>query len=268
FPVSCPVCDSEIERIEGEAIARCTGGLYCAAQRKEAIKYFASRKAMNIDGLGVKVVEQLVDEHLINNPADLFTLNTEQLVPLERMAAKKAENLINAIDQCKQTTLAKFILALGIREVGDATAKNLAEHFLTLDAIQNADIEALEQVDDVGEIVAKHVVTFFRQVHNQEVIQALIATGIYWPEIQAKESHELPLAGKTYVLTGTLTKMDRNEAKLALQALGAKVSGSVSKKTDYVVAGESAGSNLTKAQDLGISVLSEDQLLNILNRDF
>ncbi len=265
FPVTCPVCDSEIERIEGEAIARCTGGLYCAAQRKQAIKYFASRKAMNIDGLGVKVVEQLVDEQLINNPADLFTLQADQLIPLERMAAKKVANLLSAIQQCKQTTLAKFILALGIREVGDATAKNLAEHFLTLDAIQNADIAALEQVDDVGEIVARHIVTFFRQVHNQEVIQALLAAGIHWPEVQAKEKHQLPLAGKTYVLTGTLTKMDRNEAKQALQALGAKVSGSVSKKTDYVVAGESAGSKLTKAQDLGITILTEDELLSLLD---
>ena len=264
FPVTCPVCDSEIERLEGEATARCTGGLYCAAQRKQAIKYFASRKAMNIDGLGVKVVEQLVDEQLINNPADLFNLTVEQLIPLERMAAKKAENLLNAIEQCKQTTLAKFILALGIREVGDATAKNLAEHFLTLDAIKNADIEALEQVDDVGNIVAKHIVTFFRQIHNQEVIQALLTAGIYWPEIQAKALNKLPLTGKTYVLTGSLTKMGRNEAKQALQALGAKVSGSVSKKTDYVVAGESAGSKLTRAHELGITVLTEDDLISLL----
>lgn len=267
FPVKCPVCDSEIERIEGEAIARCTGGLYCAAQRKEAIKYFASRKAMNIDGLGVKVVEQLVDEHLINTPADLFSLTVEQLIPLERMGAKKAENLLNAIQQCKQTTLAKFILALGIREVGDATAKNLAEHFVTLDAIQNATIEDLEQVNDVGVVVAKHIVTFFRQVHNQEVIYALLATGIHWPEVQAKARQSLPLAGRTFVLTGTLTHTSRNDAKQALQDLGAKVSGSVSKNTDYVVAGESAGSKLSKAQDLGIAVLSEDDLLNILKEN-
>lgn len=267
FPTTCPVCDSEIERIEGEAIARCTGGLYCAAQRKEAIKYFASRKAMNIDGLGDKVVEQLVDAQLINTPADLFTLKAEQLIPLERMAAKKAENLLDAIQQCKQTTLAKFILALGIREVGDTTAKNLAEHFLTLDAIQNSTIEALEKVEDVGEIVAKHVVSFFRQAHNKDVIQALLAAGIQWPRVQAKEQQLLPLAGKIYVLTGTLTQMKRNEAKQALQALGAKVSGSVSKNTDYVVAGESAGSKLTKAQDLGITVLSEDDLIKILENN-
>lgn len=267
FPDTCPVCHSDIERIEGEAIARCTGGLYCAAQRKEAIKYFASRKAMNIDGLGVKVVEQLVNEQLINNPADLFKLTAEQLIPLERMAAKKAENLLNAIQQCKQTTLAKFILALGIREVGDATAKNLAEHFLTLEAIQAADLETLEKVDDVGKIVAQHIVSFFRQTHNQEVIQALLAAGIVWPEIQAEAEKSLPLADKTYVLTGTLTRMDRNEAKQALQELGAKVSGSVSKKTDYVVAGESAGSKLTKAQELGIAILTEEELLSLLEEN-
>ncbi len=265
FPERCPVCDSEIERIEGEATARCIGGLYCAAQRKEAIKYFASRKAMNIDGLGVKVVEQLVDEQLINTPADLFTLEAEQLIPLERMAAKKAENLINAIEKCKQTTLAKFILAIGIREVGDATAKNLAEHFLTLDAIQLANEETLVKVDDVGEIVAKHIVTFFRQVHNQEVIQALLAAGIHWPIIEEKASQELPLADKTYVLTGTLTQMDRNEVKQALQALGAKVASSVSKKTDYIIAGEAAGSKLTKAQELGIAVLTETELMDLLD---
>ncbi|WP_428354628.1 NAD-dependent DNA ligase LigA [Methyloprofundus sp.] len=264
FPITCPVCDSEVERLAGEAIARCTGGLYCAAQRKQAIKYFTSRKAMNIDGLGEKVVEQLVDEQLINNPADLFKLTAEQLIPLERMAAKKAENLLNAIQKCKQTTLAKFILALGIREVGEATAKNLAEHYLTLDALQKAEVEELEQVDDVGAIVARHIVTFFRQAHNQQVLQALLAAGIHWPEILAKAKQELPLAGKTYVLTGTLTQMDRNKAKQALQELGAKVSGSVSKKTDYVVAGEAAGSKLAKAQELGIAILTEGELLNLL----
>ncbi|MBT4145686.1 MAG: NAD-dependent DNA ligase LigA [Gammaproteobacteria bacterium] len=264
FPTTCPVCDSEIERIEGEAIARCTGGLYCAAQRKQAIKYFASRKAMNIEGLGDKVVEQLVDEQLINNPADLFNLTVEQLIPLERIGTKKADNLINAIIQCKQTTLAKFILALGIREVGDATAKNLAEYFLTLDGIQKATNEDLELVDDVGEIVARHIVTFFRQNHNQEVITALLASDIHWPEIQPKEQQALPLAGKIFVLTGALAHTDRNAAKQTLQALGAKVSGSVSKNTDYVVAGAAAGSKLSKAQDLGIAVLTEDELVTLL----
>lgn len=264
FPELCPVCKSEIERIEGEVVARCSGGLYCAAQRKEAIQYFASRKAMNIDGLGEKVVDLLVDEALINNPADLFSLKTEQLVDLERMGPKKAENLINALEKSKQTSLAKFILSLGIREVGEATAKNLAEHFLTLDAIKQADIEALQEVDDVGDIVAKHVEYFFRQAHNLDVLSKLINAGIHWPAIIAKEKQELPLKGKTYVLTGTLSQLKRNDAKTSLQALGAKVSGSVSSKTDCVVAGESAGSKLSKAQELGIPVIDEDGLIALL----
>ncbi len=261
FPSHCPVCQSEIERIEGEAVARCSGGLYCVAQRKEAIQYFASRKALNIDGLGEKVAEQLVDEGLIHNPADLFALTTEQLIDLERMGPKKAENLIRALTKSKQTTLAKFLLALGIREVGEATAKNLAEYFLTLDALKQADVETLQEVDDVGEIVAKHVEYFFRQPHNLEVIDALINAGIHWPAILPKEQQALPLAGKTYVLTGTLNQMKRNEAKASLQTLGAKVSGSVSAKTDCVVVGESAGSKLTKAQELNIPVIDENELI-------
>ncbi len=265
FPDQCPICHSEIERIEGEAVARCSGGLFCAAQRKEAIQYFASRKALNIDGLGEKVVEQLVDEELIQTPADLFILQTDQLVDLERMGPKKADNLIQSLDKAKNTTLPKFLLALGIREVGEATAKNLAEHFLTLEAIQSADLEALIEVDDVGEIVARHVVYFFRQEHNLQVIKALIDAGIHWPDIQAKETLALPLAGKTYVLTGTLTKMKRNEAKQALQNLGAKVSGSVSNKTDCVIAGDSAGSKLTKAEELNIPVINEDQLIALIS---
>lgn len=264
FPTHCPVCKSEIERIEGEVVARCSGGLYCAAQRKEAIQYFASRKAMNIDGLGEKIADQLVDEGLINNPADLFTLKTEQLVDLDRMGIKKADNLINALVKSKKTTFSKFLLALGIREVGEATAKNLAEYFLTLDALKQADIESLQEVDDVGEIVAKHVAYFFRQPHNIEVIDALIETGIQWPAITPKEQKEQLLAGKTYVLTGSLNQMKRNEAKASLQAFGAKVSGSVSSKTDCLVAGESAGSKLTKAQELNIPVIDEDQLVALL----
>lgn len=264
FPTTCPVCQSEIERIEDEAIARCTGGLYCAAQRKEAIKYFSSRKAMNIDGLGEKVAEQLVDEGLINSPADLFKLTAEQLIPLERMGAKKADNLLAAIENSKQTKLAKFILALGIREVGEATAKNLAQYFLTLPAIQKASTEELLKVADIGDIVAKHIRRFFRQVHNQEVIQELLAAGVYWSELQKKNESQLPLKDKTFVLTGTLIQMGRSEAKHALEALGAKVSGSVSKKTDYIVAGESAGSKLIKAQDLGVEILTEEELLKLI----
>jgi len=266
FPKLCPVCQSEIERVEDEAIARCSGGLYCAAQRKEAIQYFCSRKALNIDGLGEKVVDLLVDEDLIKSPADLFSLKADQLVNLERMGPKKAENLINALEKSKKTTLAKFILALGIREVGEATAKNLAEHFLTLEAIKAAGTDALQKVDDVGEIVAKHVRYFFRQAHNNEVIDALIRAGIHWPALVAKENKSLPLDGKTYVLTGTLNQLKRNDAKTSLQTLGAKVSGSVSAKTDCVVAGESAGSKLTKAQELNISIIDEDALIALFKK--
>ncbi len=264
FPTHCPICNSEIERIEGEAVARCSGGLFCAAQRKEAIQYFASRKAMNIDGLGEKVVELLVDENLITTPADLFTLKAEQLVDLERMGPKKAENLIRAIAKSKQTTFVKFLLALGIREVGEATAKNLAEQLLTLEALKKADVDALQEIDDVGEIVAKHVVYFFRQKHNLEVIDALISAGVNWPALTPKEQQSLPLATKTYVLTGTLNKMKRNEAKQALQSLGAKVSASISNKTDVVVAGESAGSKLNKAIELNIPVINEEELIALL----
>ncbi len=263
FPSHCPACQSEIERIEGEAVARCTGGLFCPAQRKQAIQYFSSRKAMNIDGLGKKLVELLVDESLINTPADLFSLKAEKLIDLERMGQKKADNLINAITDSKQTTFAKFLLALGIREVGDATAKNLTDHFLTLDALKKADEEELQTVDDVGEVVAKHIVYFFRQPHNIEVINALIEAGVIWDKI-VPQQQDLPLVGKTYVLTGTLTQMKRNEAKQALQSLGAKVAGSVSTKTDCVVAGESAGSKLTKAEELGVPIISEDEMLVLL----
>lgn len=264
FPLTCPVCDAEIERIEGEVCARCTGGLYCTAQCKQAIKHFASRQAMNIDGLGVKIVDQLVDKQLIHHPADLFNLTIEQLIPLERMGAKKAKNLTHAIIQCKQTTLSKFLLALGIREVGETTAKNLSEYYLTLNALQKADIEELEQVKDVGTVVARHILSFFRQSHNKEVIQALLAAGIHWPEAPAKVQQRLALAGKTYVLTGTLTQMSRDKAKQALEEMGATVAGSVSKKTDYVIAGTAAGTKLTTAQKLGIAVISEAELIKLI----
>ncbi|KAF3984695.1 MAG: NAD-dependent DNA ligase LigA [Methylococcales symbiont of Hymedesmia sp. n. MRB-2018] len=263
FPARCPVCKSELEQIEDEATIRCSAGLFCAAQRKQAIQYFSSRKAMNIDGLGEKIVDLLVAEGLINTAVDLYTLKTEQLVDLERMGVKKAENLINALSKSKQTTFAKFLLALGIREVGEATAKSLTEHFLTLDQLKQADLESLQKVNDVGEVVAKHIHTFFRQAHNLDVINALLEVGIQWPAIESKQ-HTLPLATKTYVLTGSLVQMKRNEAKAALQSLGAKVSGSVSAKTDCVVAGESAGSKLSKAEKLGIPVINEDELLALL----
>ncbi len=266
FPTSCPICDSKIERITGEAVARCSGGLFCAAQRKEAIKHFASRKAFDVDGLGDKIVEQLVDRELILSPADLFTLRQGHLESLERMGPKSAANLITALESSKQTTLAKFLYALGIREVGEATAQNLANHYLTLEAIKSASVESLQEVSDVGEVVAKHVFYFFKEAHNLAVIDSLLENGVNWPEIEKKSEDEQPLVGLTYVITGTLSQMTRSDAKAALQNLGAKVSGSVSAKTHALVAGEKAGSKLTKAQDLGIEVLSEDDLINLLSQ--
>lgn len=260
IPTQCPICQSTVERIEGEAIARCSGGLYCPAQRKEAIKHFASRKAMDVDGLGDKLVEQLVDEGLINDPADLFQLNIEQLSSLERMGEKSAVNLVNALHTAKRTKFARFLYSLGIRETGEATTRSLASHYLTLDALKVTNEEALIEIEDVGPIVAHHIVTFFQQTHNQEVIERLLDAGITWPAEQKIAENSL-LSGKTVVLTGTLELMSRSEAKEKLLALGAKVSGSVSQKTDYVVSGRDAGSKLTKAEKLGITVMNENEML-------
>ncbi|TMO23701.1 NAD-dependent DNA ligase LigA [Pseudoalteromonas sp. S4492] len=265
FPATCPICDSHVERIEGEAVARCTGGLVCQAQRKQAIKHFASRKALDVDGLGDKIVDQLVDRELIKTPADLFILKQGHFESLERMGPKSAKNLVNALQDAKQTTLAKFLYSLGIREVGEATAQNLANHFLTLEKITQASVDALTEVSDVGEIVAKHVRGFFSEEHNMAVVNALVEQGIHWPELTAPSADAQPLAGLTYVLTGTLSELNRNDAKARLQALGAKVSGSVSAKTDALIAGEKAGSKLTKAQDLGIDVLTEADLIALLS---
>lgn len=264
FPAHCPVCGSQVERLEGEAVARCTGGLFCEAQRKEAIKHFASRKALDIDGMGDKIVEQLIDKELVQSPADLFSLTASALTMLERMGLKSATNLVQAIEAAKQTTLAKFLYALGIREVGESTAANLARHFKELDALKQASVEQLIEVEDVGAIVAQHVAHFFAQPHNLEVIDKLLAAGVTWPAIEAPSEDEQPLKGQTWVLTGTLSQMSRTDAKAQLEALGAKVSGSVSKKTDCVVAGEAAGSKLTKANELGIKVLDEAGLLALL----
>ena len=261
FPETCPVCDSAIVRIEGEAVARCTGGLFCAAQRKEALKHFVSRKAMDIDGVGGKLIEQLVDRELIHTPADLFKLDLTTLTRLERMGAKSAENALASLEKAKNTTLARFIFALGIREVGEATALNLANHFKTLEALQNADLEALQQVPDVGEVVANRILAFWHEPHNVAVVNDLIAQGVHWDDVEVKEVGENLFKGKTVVLTGTLTQMGRNEAKALLQDMGAKVSGSVSAKTDFVIAGDAAGSKLTKAQELGVTVLSEEEFL-------
>ncbi|GAB3038418.1 NAD-dependent DNA ligase LigA [Bowmanella dokdonensis] len=264
FPAQCPVCGSQVEKLESEAVARCTGGLVCAAQRKEALKHFASRKAMDVDGLGDKLIEQLVEMDWVKTPADLFRLDLAQLAGLERMGEKSAANLVSALEQAKKTSLPKFLYALGIREVGEATATNLARHFLTLDNLRGADLDALQAVNDVGEVVARHIHNFFAEPHNQQVVDELIAEGVSWPAIEVKSASELPLKDQSFVLTGTLTSMDRNHAKARLQELGAKVAGSVSAKTDYLVAGEKAGSKLTKANELGVKVLSEDDLLALL----
>ena len=266
FPHNCPVCGSQIVRIEGEAVARCTGGLFCAAQRKESLKHFVSRKAMDIDGVGGKLIEQLVERELIRTPADLFKLDLTTLMQLERMGEKSAKNALNSLEQAKHTTLARFIFALGIREVGESTALNLANHFKTLEALQNADFEQLQAVPDVGEVVANRILAFWREPHNVDAVNDLIAQGIHWDAVETKEAGDNPFKGKIVVLTGTLSQMGRNEAKALLQEMGAKVSGSVSAKTDFVIAGDAAGSKLTKAQELGITVLSEDEFLALLQK--
>ncbi|MCZ8531545.1 NAD-dependent DNA ligase LigA [Alteromonas sp. PRIM-21] len=264
FPSQCPVCDSQVEKLEDEAVARCTGGLICAAQRKQALKHFASRKAFDIDGLGDKLVDQLVDADLVHSPADFFTLSLGDVVGLERMAEKSASKLLASLEASKQTTLAKFLYALGIREVGEATAANLAAHFETLEAIREASLEALVEVQDVGEVVATHIFNFFNESHNTDVIDALLNEGINWPAIEKPDSGNLPLEGKTCVITGTLSEMGRSDAKARLQLLGAKVAGSVSKNTDFLVAGEKAGSKLTKAQELDVDVWDEAALVAFL----
>lgn len=264
FPQHCPVCGNLVERLEGEAVARCSGGLFCEAQRKEAIKHFASRKALDIDGMGDKIVEQLIDKELVQSPADLFKLTASMMTMLDRMGMKSATNLALAIEAAKTTTLPRFLYALGIREVGEATAANLAAHFGSLDALRIATIEQLIEVEDIGEVVAQHVAHFFAQPHNLEVIDALIAAGVNWPAIEAPSADEQPLKGQTWVLTGTLNQLNRNDAKAQLQVLGAKVAGSVSKNTDCLVAGEAAGSKLAKAQELGVKVIGEDELLALL----
>ncbi|MBA1446170.1 MAG: NAD-dependent DNA ligase LigA [Chromatiales bacterium] len=263
LPANCPVCGSDVVKPEGEAVARCSGGFYCPAQRKEALKHFASRKAMDIEGLGDKLVEQLVERELVHDPADLFGLTLEQASGLERMAEKSARNLLEALAKSRRTTLARFLYSLGIREVGEATAQGLARHFGSLDAIEAADEEMLQETPDVGPIVASHIVVFFQQRHNREVIDRLRAAGVEWEEGVSEPTHTQPLEGKTIVLTGSLSR-PRGEIKTELQALGAKVTGSVSKKTDYLVAGAEAGSKLAKAEKLGIQILDETELDELL----
>lgn len=264
FPDRCPVCQSSVKRVEGEAVARCTGGLFCGAQTKEAIKHYASRKAMDIDGLGDKLVDALVDHELIYSIADLYELKLEKLINLERMAQKSAENLLNSIEASKQTTLAKFLYALGIREVGEATAQTLANNFGTLDAVIAATVEQLLDVEDVGPVVANHIVDFFRNPDNLSIVEAIRNFGVQWKDID-QTAQALPLKGQTWVLTGTLETMSRAEAKDRLQQFGAKVAGSVSAKTRAVVAGPGAGSKLNKAQALGIQVLTEESMIEFLD---
>jgi len=265
IPEHCPVCNSALEKEDDQAIYRCSGGLVCDAQKKQSIKHFASRKAMDIDGLGDKLVDTLCDLKLLHSVADIYQLKKESLLNVDRLAEKSVDNLLMAIEKSKRTSLDKFIYSLGIREVGEVTAYNLAQHFLSIDAIEKAEQAELESVRDIGAVVAKHIVIFFANQRNKNIVADLIEFGVNWPEIKASMPNELPLAGETWVLTGSLSQLTRAQAKQKLMQLGAKVSGSVSKNTDVVVAGEAAGSKLTKATDLGIKVIDEAELLNQLN---
>lgn len=267
MPQTCPVCGAHVIKLPDEAIRRCSGGLFCPAQRKQALLHFASRRALDIEGLGEKLVDQLVGQQLVHTPADLYKLNLLALAQLERMGEKSAQNLLDAIEHSKQTTLARFIYALGIRNVGEATAKELASYFATLDNFISADETRLQLVPDIGPVVAQSISTFFSEPHNIEVISQLCAAGVQWPEQAESAVQLLPLNAKIFVLTGTLASMSRDEAKSRLEKLGARVTGSVSQKTDYVVAGAEAGSKLSKARDLNVTVLDEQQFMQLLNQN-
>lgn len=263
MPDLCPVCGSETFRDEEEKDTRCTGGLFCPAQRRESLVHFASRLALNIDGLGEKVIDQLLEAGLIQTPADLYRITEEKLLTLERFGKKSAANLVEAIEKSKETTLARFIYALGIRHVGESTARDLAQHFRSLNALMSADADALLKVNDVGEVIAQSIIHFFEEPHNRHVIENLVDLGVHWPTPEASAVNDL-VSGKTFVLTGTLPSMGREEAKALLLAQGAKVASSVSKKTDYVVAGAEAGSKLEKALALGVAVIDEAKMLEML----
>jgi len=265
MPQVCPECGSHILKQADEAVARCTGGLFCPAQRKQAIIHFASRRAMDIEGLGEKLVDQLVEAHLVHSLADIYTLDLATLSSLERMATKSAQNILDALQHSKTTTLARFIYALGMRNVGETTSKDLAKHFGNLSALMQANTEALLEVNDVGPVVAESITNFFSETHNQEVIAALLNAGITWPETDGKQQATGQLVGKTFVLTGTLPTLSREAAKELIEQAGGKVSGSVSKKTDFVVAGSDAGSKLDKAQELGVAILDEAGLQQLLS---
>ncbi|MDV1072496.1 NAD-dependent DNA ligase LigA [Klebsiella pasteurii] len=266
FPTHCPVCHSDVERVEGEVVTRCTGGLICGAQRKEALKHFVSRRALDVEGMGDKIIDQLVEKEYVHTPADLFQLTPGKLTGLDRMGPKSAQNVVDALEKSKETTFARFLYALGIREVGEATAAGLAAHFGTIEALEQASIDDLQKVPDVGIVVATHVRNFFAEESNREVIAQLRKEGVRWPAPVVVNAEEIdsPFAGKTVVLTGSLSQLSRDEAKAQLVALGAKVAGSVSKKTDLVIAGEAAGSKLAKAQELGIAVIDENEMLRLL----
>ncbi len=267
MPGNCPVCGSTVVREPGEVDHRCTGGLFCAAQRKQALLHFAQRRAVDIEGLGDKLVDQLVDSGLVRTLPELYKLGLAKLAALDRMADKSAQNIVNALEKSKHTTLPRFLFGLGIRHVGEATAKDLARHFGGIDRIMDASVEQLLAVRDVGPVVAQSIRTFFDQAHNREVVEQLRAAGVTWPEHEPSaeaDAASLPLSGKTLVLTGTLPTLSRDEAKAMIEAAGGKVAGSVSKKTHYVIAGEEAGSKLEKAQSLGVPVLDEAGLLALL----
>jgi len=264
LPRECPICGSQVVREAGEAVARCSGGLFCPAQRKEALRHFASRRALDIEGLGTKLVDQLVDSGLVRTPADIFTLDAETLSGLERMGSKSATNLVEAIAQSKQTTLPRFLYALGIREVGEVTAKSLAMHYPDLERLSAASQEELQEVDDVGPVVAANVRTFFEQDHNREVIDALLTSGVCWPTQSEPETGDR-FAGKTFVLTGTLEGMTREQAKELIEKQGGRVTGSVSRKTDFVVYGKDPGSKLSKAKGLGVTILDGEGFLRLVS---
>lgn len=266
LPDQCPACGSAVELEPGEVIARCSGGLYCPAQHKESIKHFASRRAMDIDGLGDKRIDQLLEGKWIATVADLYRLDVESLSRMERMGKKSAENLINALERSKTTTLPRFLYALGIRDVGEVTAANLAEHFGTLDALMAADTQQLQAVTDVGPEVSRHVHTFFRQSHNRAIIDRLLQAGIHWPAVEPTRNQQ-SLSGQTFVITGTLASLTREEAKQRIKALGGKVTTQVSGSTSYLIAGESPGSKLETALAMHIKILTESDFLSLLEDD-
>jgi DNA ligase (NAD+) len=264
LPRTCPVCGSDIVQPEGEAIARCSGQLVCKAQLKESLRHFASRSAMDIEGLGSKLIDQLVEKDLVSNPADLYDLSSEDLLTLERMGEKSATKLLEAIEASKETTFARFLFALGIRGVGSATASALASEFESLEAFRGAEGERLQQVEDIGPILAEQITSFLKESHNTQVVDSLRKHGIRWPEVKRDRLPESPLRGKRVVLTGSLSGLTRTEARERLEAMGARVTSSVSKNTDLVIAGENAGSKLTKAEELGVEVMFEEYLMSIL----